>query len=178
MKIAIIGAHGAGKTTLTYLLAAEAKKRGKNAKVVNELARKCVFPLNEGFSLDGAHWIITSQIREELNAKAANTDLIICDRSSIDPIMYLDAGDFIKKDYAALKHYAHSWMSTYDKIVFVWPGTCGILNDKVRAISPDFQSKVHDAFEDYIEEVGLKTRYISADSIFNSDSKTLYEAIL
>lgn len=62
MKIAIVGTHGIGKTTLAYQIACEAKKKGKNATVINEIARRCPFPLNDEQTPDGLlclqllHW--------------------------------------------------------------------------------------------------------------------------
>lgn len=147
MKIAVVGTHGCGKTTLTYLIAAEAKKRGFNAKVVNEVARSCPFPLNDGFSLDGAHWIITQQINKELSAKAAKTEMTICDRSSIDPIIYIASKVNDAGSYESLANYAADWMKTYDKIIWVFADVCKLKDDGVRSTNENFQEEIDRGFD-------------------------------
>lgn len=147
MKIAVVGTHGCGKTTLTYLIAAEAKKRGFNAKVVNEVARSCPFALNDGFTMDGAHWIITQQINKELSAKAAKTEMIICDRSSIDPIIYISSKTEDAKSYEALYDYATDWMKTYDKIIWVFADICKLKDDGVRSTDEEFQAEIDRGFD-------------------------------
>lgn len=178
MKITIIGTHGSGKTTLSYLIGAEAKKRGKNARVVNEVARNCPFPLNDNFSIDGAHWIITQQICKELSAKAAKTEFIICDRSSVDPIMYLNAGSHDQDKYSALSRYAKDWMKTYDMIIFVSPDIKDIAFDGVRSTSSIFQKKVHDEFLSYIEAANLDEYImINSSQIFSNHLDTIMKEI-
>jgi len=46
-KIALIGTHGTGKTTLAHELTAESKKRGIHTEFLGELARECPLPINE-----------------------------------------------------------------------------------------------------------------------------------
>lgn len=171
MKIAVIGTHGTGKTTLTYLLAAHAKKIGKNARVINETARSCPFPLNEGFSIDGARWIITTQIQKELSAKAAKTELLICDRASIDPIMYLDGGSFKQDAYEDLRQFAESWMQTYDLLIWITPDTKTLFHDGVRSTNTEFQEKVHEAFCKWMQKNTCDRAIISIDSSLVFDDK-------
>ena len=47
MKIAFIGTHGVGKTTLCYDLAAALKKRDLTVELVREVARECPLPINQ-----------------------------------------------------------------------------------------------------------------------------------
>ena len=44
MKIALIGSHGVGKTTLCFELAAEFKRRGADVEMVREVARSSPLP--------------------------------------------------------------------------------------------------------------------------------------
>ena len=46
-KLAFIGSHGVGKTTLCYGLAARLKVRDISLDVVHEVARRCPLPINE-----------------------------------------------------------------------------------------------------------------------------------
>ena len=51
MKVAFIGTHGVGKTTLAYGLAMRLKQLGANVGFLEEVARRCPFPINEETSL-------------------------------------------------------------------------------------------------------------------------------
>jgi len=46
VKIAFIGTHGVGKTTLCYDLAAVLKRRGLDTDIVKEVARLSPLPIN------------------------------------------------------------------------------------------------------------------------------------
>lgn len=177
MKIAVIGTHGVGKTTLAALLFSEAKRRGKNARFINEVARDCPFPLNDKFSIEGAHWICTTQIHKELNAVSSKSDFIICDRSSIDPILYLHAGKHDQKKYHFLATYAQEWLKTYDKFIYVYPGDTEIINDQVRSTDRDFQDNVHIEFNKFIHDAKLKCICIESDSIYKNDLSGIYKEV-
>ena len=47
MKIAFIGSHGVGKTTLCFELAAALKRLDLSVDVVKEVARGCPLPINQ-----------------------------------------------------------------------------------------------------------------------------------
>ena len=65
MKIALIGTHGTGKTTIAHELVAKLKKQKINADFLGELARHCPFPINEGTTKKSQLWIILNQILKE-----------------------------------------------------------------------------------------------------------------
>lgn len=171
MKIAVIGTHGIGKTTLTYQIACEAKKRGKNVRVIQEVARHTPFPINADFGVDGANWIVTSQINKELDAQAANIEFLICDRSAYDPICYLKVGDHPHRSYEALEKYAWNWIKTYDKIFMVYPSGEEIINDGVRSMDKQFQDDVHDEFKNIIH-------FIKSDRLFKVEAKDVFSGSL
>ena len=87
-KIAFIGSHGVGKTTLCYGLAARLKARDVAVEVVHEVARRCPLPINEETSVAAQSWILHSQIAEELVAQA-RYPVVVCDRSVLDNYVYL-----------------------------------------------------------------------------------------
>src|SRR5512146_1552489 len=83
MKLAFIGTHGVGKTTLCYDLAAALKRQGVNVDMVKEVARLSPLPINRKTSLEAQLWILTTQIAEEIRS-AAQHEVVICDRSVLD----------------------------------------------------------------------------------------------
>jgi nicotinamide riboside kinase len=178
VKVAIIGTHGIGKTTLSYMIAAEGKKRGFSIALVSEVARESPFPLNDEFTIDSAQWIITSQISRELEAKAASPSYIICDRSAFDPVCYLNAGDHSQRSFEKLRWYAEEWMKTYDRIFFVIPSDNPILNDGFRSLDRDFQTRVHCEFWKIFKSLNnIKMTQICANDIFSNNLDAIYERI-
>src|SRR5262245_21361742 len=69
-KLAFIGSHGRGKTTLAFGLAARLKARDVSLEVVHEVARRCPLPINEETSVAAQSWILHTQVAEELVAAA------------------------------------------------------------------------------------------------------------
>ena len=79
MKIALIGSHGVGKTTLCFELAARLKRRNIDVEIVREVARRCPLPINLDTTVGAQEWILHSQIALEIEA-AARHDVVLCDR--------------------------------------------------------------------------------------------------
>lgn len=171
MKIAIIGTHGVGKTTLAHMVAAYAMRNGKNTTIISEVVRDCPFPINEKSSIEGGYWIASEQIARELKAQAQNYSVIICDRSAIDPVMYLLAHDF-ENDCRILYEYCSCWMHTYDAIIWVRPDKESIImSDGFRDTNPTFQKEIDLQFEKYIQSrlydyLNLNSYEIKSGDIF------------
>jgi nicotinamide riboside kinase len=136
-KIAFIGTHGVGKTTLCYDLAARLKRRDVALDIVHEVARRCPLPINEATTATAQRWILLTQIAEELVA-AARYPVVICDRSVLDNYVYLlvAAGPDATFDELVAR-----WLPTYDLLVYV-PILDGLSPDGVRAADPLFQRAV------------------------------------
>jgi thymidylate kinase len=115
MKIAFVGSHGVGKTTLCFDLAAQLKRRGVNVDMVKEVARASPLPVNRKTSRESQLWILTTQVAEEIRA-AAHSDVVVCDRAALDNYAYffLACG----RDLAVEK-FVEMWMKTYDLLIRV-----------------------------------------------------------
>jgi thymidylate kinase len=115
MKIAFVGSHGVGKTTLCFDLAAQLKRRGVNVDMVKEVARASPLPVNRKTSRESQLWILTTQVAEEIRA-CAQSDVVVCDRAALDNYAYffLACG----RDLAVEK-FVEMWMKTYDLLVRV-----------------------------------------------------------
>ena len=88
MKIAFIGTHGVGKTTLCFDVAARLKRLDLAVELVKEVARGCPLPINRDTTLDAQEWILHTQIAQEI-AACARYQVVICDRSALDNYAYL-----------------------------------------------------------------------------------------
>ncbi len=115
MKIAFVGSHGVGKTTLCFDLAAQLKRRGINVDMVKEVARASPLPVNRKTSREAQLWILTTQVAEEIRA-ASHSDVVVCDRAALDNYAYffLACG----RDLAVEK-FVLMWMKTYDLLIRV-----------------------------------------------------------
>ena len=74
MKLAFIGSHGVGKTTLCFDLASKLKRLDLNVDIVREVARHCPLPINQETTLDAQAWILHSQVAWESRVAARFID--------------------------------------------------------------------------------------------------------
>lgn len=88
MKIALMGTHGVGKTTLCFELAARLKRLDLAVDLVKEVARDCPLPINRDTTLDAQSWILHAQCSQEI-AAASGSEIVVCDRSILDNYAYL-----------------------------------------------------------------------------------------
>jgi nicotinamide riboside kinase len=149
-KIAFIGTHGVGKTTLCYGLAARLKARDVALDVVGEVARRCPLPINRGTTLAAQSWILHTQIAAEINAAERN-DLVICDRSVLDNYVYLLVATGSQKQ---LEDLIEHWTATYDMLVHV-PISDVLRADGLRSTDPVFQRTVEERLMDELVARGL-----------------------
>jgi nicotinamide riboside kinase len=115
MKVAFIGTHGTGKTTLCYDLTAALKRQGRNADMVKEVARLSPLPINRKTSLDAQTWILMTQVAEEIRSASAH-DIVVCDRSVLDNYAYLM---FATGRQKAIERFVDHWMKSYDVLIKV-----------------------------------------------------------
>jgi len=115
VKIAFIGSHGVGKTTLCYELAARLKKQDRVVDLVMEVARSCPLPINRETTIDAQAWILHTQIAQEL-AATARGGVVVCDRSVLDNYAYLVHATGRRASYDAL---IGEWVATYHALIKV-----------------------------------------------------------
>jgi len=138
-KLALIGSHGVGKTTLCYGVAARLKALDLPVEVVHEVARRCPLPINRETSLEAQAWILHSQIAEEI-AAAYRYPVVLCDRSVLDNYIYLLLAAGRQE---ALESLVNSWLPTYHLLVHV-PILAQPSADGIRSSDPTFQRAVDD----------------------------------
>ena len=149
-KIAFIGSHGVGKTTLCYDLGAVLKKRGRHVDIVKEVARLSPLPINRKTSLEAQLWILTTQIAEEIRS-AAHHEAVVCDRSVLDNYAYLV---FAAGRQRWLEPLVNRWMRTYD-LLFKVPISGSASADGVRDTDEFFMRQIDRLVDELVEERAL-----------------------
>lgn len=134
MKIAFVGTHGVGKTTLCYELAALLKKQGVDVELVKEVARSCPLPINRETSLLAQLWILHTQIAREIELSAGG-GIVVCDRSVLDNYAYLEHSAGRQPE---AERTVDGWLGTYALLLRVPPGGTPTA-DGVRDTDREFQ---------------------------------------
>ncbi|MEZ4650249.1 MAG: AAA family ATPase [Candidatus Eisenbacteria bacterium] len=147
LKVAFIGSHGVGKTTLCFELAAALKRRDLHVDVVKEVARRCPLPINKETSLEAQAWILHTQMAMEIEA-ASQHEAIVCDRSVLDNYAYLVASCGRQPEYHAL---VRSWIRSYTAIFWV-PILDGPRFDGVRDTDRRYQERIEELITQLSEE--------------------------
>ena len=146
MKLALIGTHGVGKTTLAYETCSLLKKARYNVELVTEVARQSPFPVNAATTLEGQLWILHAQIAAELDA-ARRAPHVICDRSVLDNYCYL-VNKFGRQPQ--LESWLEWWMESYALLVGVPSAFEEITSDGFRSEDRAFQRRIHDLLEELL----------------------------
>jgi nicotinamide riboside kinase len=145
LKIAFVGTHGVGKTTLCFDLAAHLKRLDLAVDLVKEVARRCPLPINEDTTLDAQTWILHSQVAEEIAVMAMH-EVVVCDRSVLDNYAYLVARVGRRPELDAL---VGEWIKGYDalfKVPVIQPPSF----DGKRAVSRTFQLEIDQTIDELV----------------------------
>lgn len=147
MKLAFIGTHGVGKTTLCYDLAASLKRQGINVDMVKEVARLSPLPINRKTSLDAQTWILATQVAEEIRS-ASQHEVVVCDRSAIDNYAYLS---FACGRQKAIERFVDYWMKSYT-LLFKVPISGRAAADGVRDTDEFFMRSIDQLVDTLLAE--------------------------
>jgi nicotinamide riboside kinase len=158
LKVAFVGTHGVGKTTLCFDLAAQLKRLDLGVELVKEVARRCPLPINENTTPDAQAWILHTQIAEELEAHATY-EVVICDRSVLDNYAYLVARAGRQGDLDPL---VAKWIRSYDALFRV-PVISLPSYDGTRAVSPTFQLEIDAVIAQLIDAFEVDVIPLDAD---------------
>ena len=157
-KVALVGTHGVGKTTIAYELGGAIKRRGKAVELLTEIARECPFALNDRASREAHQWIIARQVQLEIE-KSLRADVLVCDRSVLDNFAYYARLYGATGQQAeALISYCRAWMSTYDLLVRL-PIIEPLTDDGFRSTDAKFQREIDQLCDKLFEsQYSEKTR--------------------
>lgn len=151
MKLALIGTHGVGKTTIAYEVCSLLKRSGENVELVSEVARRSPFPVNRETTLEGQLWILHAQIAGELEA-GRNGVHVVCDRSVLDNYCYL-VNKFGRQPQ--LEQWLGRWMETYDLLAGIPPFGREITPDGFRSEDRVFQRRIHERLNELLRDASF-----------------------
>jgi nicotinamide riboside kinase len=158
MKLAFIGTHGVGKTTLCYDLASALKRQGINVDMVKEVARLSPLPINRKTSLDAQTWILTTQVAEEIRS-SAHHEVVVCDRSVLDNYAYMVLACGRQRP---IERFVDHWMRTYD-LLFKVPIVGQASPDGVRDTDEFFMRAIDEQVETLLVEKGITCQRLPDD---------------
>jgi hypothetical protein len=158
MKIAFMGSHGVGKTTLCFDVAARLKRLDMAVDLVKEVARACPLPINKETTLEAQAWILHTQIAEEL-AATARYEVVVCDRSLLDNYAYLVHQTGRRPEYDGL---VKAWMGSYDglfKVPILHPPSF----DGIRDTTGTFQEEVDRVIDQLLGDLDLPYKHLNPE---------------
>ena len=159
MKLAFIGSHGVGKTTLCFDLAARLKRLDLNVDIVREVARHCPLPINQDTTLDAQAWILHSQIAQEI-AAVSQFNAVICDRSVLDNYAYLVHRVGRQAEYDEL---VAKWIASYTGL-FKVPIISAPTFDGTRDVSAGFQGEIDALIDELVVEFGARCHRLDSQN--------------
>jgi len=138
-KIAFIGSHGIRKTTAALAFASAIQRAGRSVEFAREVVRDNPLGINEGATSEAQLWVLTSQIRRELEL-SRKAECLVTDRGVMDNFAYyLRASG--GEDRFDVEPLVRQWSGTYDLVVRLTPDV-EIRADGVRSTSDAFRDEI------------------------------------
>lgn len=174
-KIAIIGTHSTGKTTLGTLLADSLKQKGKDVVYVPELARACPLPINEDTTLQAQQWILSNQIKFE-ETLARPDCIMICDRATLDNFAYMHRamqGNNIEEfETMAVAH-----MRTYHHIFKTQKLNIDAIKDGFRSIDHVFRDEIDTLITHLLQRHNIAYTLLAATPAYATHIESILESV-
>jgi predicted ATPase len=158
VKVAFIGTHGVGKTTLCYDLAAVLKRQGVHVDLVKEVARLSPLPINRQTSIEAQTWILMTQVAEEIRSGAYH-EVVVCDRSVLDNYAYMRLACGRQPAYERFVAY---WMKTY-QLLFKVPIAGAAPVDGVRDTDEFFMRAIDQIVDRLLSEMRVPHEVLPTD---------------
>jgi nicotinamide riboside kinase len=146
-KIAFIGSHGIRKTTAALAFASAMQRAGRSVEFAREVVRDNPLGINEGATCEAQLWVLTSQIRRELEL-SQKAECLVTDRGVMDNFAY-----YLRAcgthDRFATESLVRSWSGTYDLVVRLTPDV-QIRDDGVRSTSDAFRDEIEGLLDSWL----------------------------
>lgn len=165
-KIAFIGSHSVRKTNAVHSFAGAVGRSGRSVEVGREVVRFNPLGLNEGATPEAQLWVLTSQIRQELELRN-HAEVLVTDRAVIDNYAYylrVTGG----ADPFDVEPLVRNWCRTYDLFVRLLPDV---------ALQADGVRSTNDAFRNEIEAIldRILPGYVGADRLITLPASAVTE---
>ncbi|MBR9675923.1 AAA family ATPase [Candidatus Woesearchaeota archaeon] len=150
VKVAVIGTHSTGKSTVVRNLKRDFLEQGFSVGVVEEVVRRCPYNINEAGDKKTQEWLLENQVLEE-NNKVKDNDYLICDRSVLDNYAYLSYlinGEDEEFYSRVLEH-----LKSYDYLVFKRIVSNRIKDDGFRSLNKEFRDKIEEILVEKISSL-------------------------
>lgn len=143
-KIAVIGTHQVGKTLLCNMISTNLRKRGICHDLIDENVYDCPLPIGECQDNNSTYWLIASQIKAEMKAAAEDSNVIVCDRSVIDPLIYMlySCPSMVSDE---LVNFVNDYSLTYTKIVLIRPNR-RVITSKTSFEDDNYRYLIHSLY--------------------------------
>ena len=160
MKIAIVGAHASGKSTIMSSVYSELKKNNSRVFLAPEVARSSLFLAAKEITPKMQMDLFGRQISNEMTS-SRNCDILLCDRSLFDILMYTRL--FFEEDEEALSYsksmslFCKEYSKTYDHI-FVTSKiySPNAVKDDIRPDDIEMQEKASRIIKSVLNEFSVK----------------------
>ena len=150
MKIAIIGTHFTGKTTLVEELRSFYSGMGRDVVSIGEVVRKCPLPVNRETTFESQLWILMEQVRSEI------------ENAGIDNYAYM-VYKFPERAKPLLQ-FVLSHAGSYDHIFKTCCHDSLISGDGFRSIDPAFRSDIEKVISGLLDTHGIAYTEIPRDN--------------
>ncbi len=167
MKIAIVGTHGSGKSTIISSVYAQLKKNNSRVSMAPEVARSSLFLAANEKTPKMQMDLFGRQISSEMT-NSRNCDILLCDRSLFDILMYTRL--FFKDDKEAVMYsksmslFCRYYANTYDHIFLTsklyFPNT---VKDDIRPEDEVLQKSASAKLKDILDEFSIEYTTLSAN---------------
>ena len=155
-KIGISGCGDSGKTTLCNNIKKFIELQGKSVYLVKEVARECPYPINENTTIKAQRWIWEAHINEECKSHESGCNIIICDRTLMDNVLYYqyllnNQNDVI---FDLILNFTKRWMKTYNYISILDINPEFIkndINDPITIKNKEMINDINELFINYLK---------------------------
>lgn len=152
MRVAIIGSHGTGKTTLAKALSNHLNKQQINCIIINDIARICPLLVGKNSTKEAQNWIMNYQNEIE-NIFITNDQIVIFDGCSISHLAYYKywGGDIYQYEQRIYNSLVY-----FDEILLLPPNKNYLEDDGLRPIEVEFQNIIHEIIKDILNNYKIK----------------------
>ncbi len=152
MKIALIGTHRNGKTTIAHDLVAGLKKQGVNADFLGEVVKACPLPINESTTKDSQEWTIFIQHIKEIEMKQ-KCSILVCDRSVLDCYIY-----YIRKfqENKILEEFVRDKTKAYSLLIKIPIRQKFLKEDGIKSINKEFKREIDELFDKTLKRMEIQ----------------------